>query len=251
MRTSRPIHYLQYDTRWGSIMFSNHGDPKQTIKSSGCGAASFAMVAATFLNQDPKITPPDVAKVILSNNYRTYNNGVDWGFFPFAAQKYGLSFKQSYSTDEAMEALKKGALVIASMGPGYFTTEGHYILLWGLDESGDQAGQVLVNDPNSEIRTKASRDIFRQQSLNYFIFYEPTKEEKAVPEEWEIKVLQEAEQAGLIEVGKHKPEEMSNKAFSVAVALKVYREMQKVAEENRRLRQVIKQAGATLAPEMI
>jgi len=246
MRTTKPIHYLQYDTRWGYITFSSHGDPKQTIATSGCGAASFAMVLATFLDQN--IKPPDVATVIVDNFYRTYNNGVAWGFFDFAAKKYGLEFKQTSLTNEAIEALKKGALVVASMGPGYFTTIGHYILLWGLSEGGDQ---ILVNDPNSETRTKASYDIFRQQSLNYFIFYEPTKEEKTVPEQWEIEVMQVAEQAGLIQAGEHKPEEPANKAFVVAGLLKISRETQKVAEENRRLRQVIKNAGGLLAPEMV
>ncbi len=246
MRTTKPIHYLQYDTRWGSTMFSSHNDPKQTIASSGCGAVSFAMVLATFW--DHSIKPPDVAKVILDNGYRTYNKGVDWGFFEFAAKKYGLPFKQSFKTDDAIQALKNNALVVASMGPGYFTMSGHYILLWGIEENG---GQVLVNDPNSTTRTKASYEIFRQQGRCYFIFYEPEKEESAVPEKWEIDVLSEAEQLGLIEAGKHKPEEMSSKSFDLAVALKLYREIQKVAEENRRLRQVIKQAGATLAPEMV
>lgn len=240
MRT-KPVHYLQYDTRWGYVTFSSHGDPKQTIATSGCGAASFAMVLATFL--DPSITPPDVAKVIVDNFYRTYNNGVDWGFFPFAAKKYGLPFKQSYSTNEVIEALKMGALVIASMGPGYFTTAGHYILLWGLSEG---EGQILVNDPNSTIRTKASYDIFKQQCRCYFIFYEPKKEEEKVPEEWEIKVLQEAEQAGLIEMGAHKPEEPANKAFVLAVLMKVSKDLQKVTAENRSFRQGISDAVTTL-----
>lgn len=207
MRTVTPIHYLQYDTRWGGIMFSNHNDQKQTIKSSGCGAASFAMVLATFI--DSGITPPDVAEVIVDNFYRTYNKGVDWGFFDFAAKKYNLEFRQTKLTNEVIEALKKGALVVASMGPGYFTREGHYILLWGLSEGGDQ---ILVNDPNSEIRTKASYDIFRQQGRCYFIFYEPEQKkeenikgengkegvEKAMPESWQVDILKKAQEAGII-----------------------------------------------------
>jgi len=182
-------------------MFSNHGDLKQTIASSGCGAASMAMVLATFL--DPNITPPDVAKVILDNGYRTYNNGVDWGFFPFAAKHYGLKYKQSHSTDEAIRALREGALIVASMGPGYFTKFGHYILLWGLDEAGRQ---ILVNDPNSTTRTKASYDLFRREAANYFIFYEPKKEEKTVPEDWKLKVLEDAKSAGLITSVSHDPD---------------------------------------------
>jgi len=167
MREQKPIHYLQYDSRWGGIMFSNHNDPNQTIASSGCGATSMAMVAATFIN--PGIDPLTLADLIVQNGYRTYNNGVDWAFFPFAADYYKLPFKQTYDTDEVIQALKGDALVVASMGPGYFTRYGHYILLWGLDEDNQQ---ILVNDPNSEVRTQASYDVFRQQAANYFIFYE-------------------------------------------------------------------------------
>ena len=161
----QPILYLQYDPAWGGFPFSSHGDPRQTIASSGCGATSFAMLVATFV--DPNISPPDVAQLILDNGFRSYDNGVDWGFYPWAAEHYGLPFKNTGSTDEVVQAMQEGALVVASMGPGYFTSYGHYILLWGLDG----AGNILVNDPNSETRTQASYDLFRAQACNYFIFY--------------------------------------------------------------------------------
>jgi hypothetical protein len=183
MRTAKPVHYLQYDSRWGGGMFSSHNDPKQTIASSGCGAASSAMVLATF--KDKGVTPPDVARVILTNGYRTYNNGVDWGWFPFMAKKYGLAMKQTGSTDEVIKALKDNALVVASMGPGYFTSFGHYILLWGLDGPDKQ---ILVNDPNSTVRVKAGYDLFKRQAAQYFIFYEPKKEEKSVATKDEVTI---------------------------------------------------------------
>ena len=41
-------------------------------------------------------------------------------------------------------ALEEGKPVILAMGPGDFTTTGHYILLWGVEEGG-----YRVNDPNS------------------------------------------------------------------------------------------------------
>jgi len=169
----KPVYYLQYDPRWGSIMFSNHDDPGQTIASSGCGATAFAMVLATFL--DPDITPADVAQVILDNDFRTDNDGVDWAFYPWAAEHYGLEFKQTTSTDEVIEALQQDVLVVASMKPGYFTRVGHFILLWALNEDNQQ---ILVNDPNSEVRTQASYDLFREQACNYFIFYEPRGNEE-------------------------------------------------------------------------
>jgi len=147
-------------------MFSNHNDPGQTIGTSGCGATSFAMLLAVFI--DPGISPPIVAGVILNNGYRTDNDGVDWSFYQFASQYYGLRYENTVSTDEVIEALKKGALVVASMGPGYFTRIGHYVLLWGLNEASQE---ILVNDPNSETRVAASYNTFREQACNYFIFY--------------------------------------------------------------------------------
>jgi len=172
----KPVLFLQYDPAWGATMFSNHDDPAQTIASSGCGATTMAMVAATFV--DPAIDPPTLAAFIVEQGYRTYDNGVDWGFYPWAAEHYGLRFEQTLDTDAVVEALRAGALVVASMGPGYFTKFGHYILLWGLDE---EAGQILVNDPNSETRTRAGYGLFRDEACNYFIFYEPVKVEEALP----------------------------------------------------------------------
>lgn len=208
---NKPVYYLQYDPRWGSIMFSNHNDSSQTIASSGCGAACMAMVLATFL--DANITPPDVAKVIVDNGYRTYDDGVDWAFFLFASEYYGLEFKLTYSTDDVIEALKNNTLVIASMGPGYFTSYGHYILLWGLDEINKI---ILVNDPNSTVKTQASYNLFREQSSNYFIFYEP--EESQMAEQWKLDIIEEAKQAGLIS-NDHDPDENAPKWFVLKVLL--------------------------------
>ncbi|MDF9407005.1 MAG: hypothetical protein A4E52_01361 [Pelotomaculum sp. PtaB.Bin013] len=208
---NKPVYYLQDDPRWGSIIFSNHNDSSQTIASSGCGATCMAMVLATFL--DENITPPDVAKVIVDNGYRTYDDGVDWAFFLFASEYYGLEFKLTYSTDDVIEALKNSALVIASMGPGYFTNYGHYILLWGLDEVNER---ILVNDPNSTVKTQASYDLFREQSANYFIFYEP--EESQMAEQWKLDIIKEAKQAGLITVD-HDPDETAPKWFVLKVLL--------------------------------
>ena len=48
--------------------------------------------------------------------------------------------------DEAFvtEALRNGELVVIVVGPGDFTTSGHYLLLTGVEDSG-----FRLNDPNS------------------------------------------------------------------------------------------------------
>ena len=48
-----------------------------------------------------------------------------------------------------------GRLIICILGPGDFTTTGHFIVLTGVDENGG----IIVNDPNSIINSKKSWDI--------------------------------------------------------------------------------------------
>ena len=43
-----------------------------------------------------------------------------------------------------VRALEAGQLIICIMGPGVFTTTGHYIVLTGVED-----GKFQVNDPNS------------------------------------------------------------------------------------------------------
>ena len=57
----------------------------------------------------------------------------------------------SLSKETVCGVLKQGQPVICSVGRGDFTTEGHYILIRGYDDSG-----FLVNDPNSRARSERS-----------------------------------------------------------------------------------------------
>lgn len=148
----KPVSYLQWDSRWGSIMYSNHGDTGQTIGTSGCGPTCAAMVVATLA--DSSVTPENAAAYSIKNGYRTYNNGTSWGFFkPYFAQ-YSIPCQQTSSYNEAITALGNGYMVIAAVGEGLWTRGGHFILLYGLVDGGTT---LLVNDPNStsEAKTRA------------------------------------------------------------------------------------------------
>lgn len=157
-----PVYYSQVDARWRHIMFSSRGDPKQTIGSSGCGPTSMAMILATWVNRS--ITPVDACKLAIDGGFRTTNDGTAWAYFPWMATKFGLRHQYG-NTDQAVSALKKGALVVASMGPGYFTRGGHYVLLWGIDGQ-----QILAHDPANKSRDRAGFDVFRREAAQYFIF---------------------------------------------------------------------------------
>jgi len=116
-----------------------------TIKSSGCGPTSMAMVAKSYgINTDPD----RLADWSVDNGHRIPNQGTSWAFFPAAAKELGLTADQFSSPAKAKEYLNNGVPIIGSMMPGDFTKGGHYIVFSGL--KGDR---VYVNDPASRKRT--------------------------------------------------------------------------------------------------
>lgn len=163
----RPVDYKQGDPRWGSKMYSNHGDPKQTIKNSGCGPSVVADIVATWY--DSKITPVEMCKLAVDNGFCTYNDGTARTFFKFVADKYKSSkYIRTTDTDAVISALKQGAYVVALMGKGYWTGGGHYICLWKYEAS---TNRIYACDPGSSVRKYSSVDIFRTQRKEYFIYF--------------------------------------------------------------------------------
>lgn len=142
------IYYSQADSRWGSVLYTSHNDRSQTIKSSGCGPTSAAMVISASKGI---ITPPTVARLFVDNGYRTRNNGTAWAAWSFVADYFDFDFYKSTSSYSTMisylktDKNKDGVsdyFVVASCGYGLFTTGGHYIALMG-----DEGGKVKVYDP--------------------------------------------------------------------------------------------------------
>ena len=161
----QPVDYKQYDARWAGVVFTSTGNKSQTIKSSGCGPTAMADIIAAWF--DGAITPVEMCELAVKWGCRTANSGTDWPFFircsthwPFA------SFVQTSSTDTVVAALKNGALVVANMGPPYWTKNGHYICLWAADDT-----NIYANDPASSTRKHASIQSFKNESKQYFIFY--------------------------------------------------------------------------------
>jgi hypothetical protein len=139
---------------------------------------------------------------------RTANDGTEWEYFSHMAKRYNLQFRQTGITQDAVAALKAGALVICSMGRksaaerGYFTSSGHFILAYNVDD----AGNILVNDPISKIRTQAPVSIFREQCRQYFIFSKLDVKREAVKvfndvskvAPWAKDAVQKVEQLGIM-----------------------------------------------------
>ena len=133
-------YYSQADPRWANTMYSSIGDRSQTMKSSACGPTSAAMVVSSSKGT---ILPTTMANLAVDNGYRTAGNGTAWAFYPFVADYFGFNdYANTSGLDTAINYLRQGYFVVASVGSGLFTTGGHYIVLVGID--GDT---IQIYDP--------------------------------------------------------------------------------------------------------
>lgn len=163
--------YLQYSAQWGSIPFGGG-----TISSSGCSVTCIAMVASYLKNAS--IYPSDVVAWTGATTYYVPGQGASWSIFPAAAKHYGLRCKNlGKDGNKIKKALKKGKPVIASMGPGTFTSNGHFIVLRGMDAE----GKILVNDPNdstekNHVNKAFTWELIDSQAKNYWRFGKSKKQ---------------------------------------------------------------------------
>lgn len=125
-----------------------------TIASSGCGPTAMAMVLTAVTGEE--VTPVEAANWSMENGHRIKDNGTAWAYFEDIADAYGIECEQmGVSRDNIINNLSEGKYVIAVVGPGHFTSGGHYIVLTGITED----GKITVADPNSEKRSQQTWDV--------------------------------------------------------------------------------------------
>lgn len=162
---TQPVDYKQGDSRWGSKMYSNHGDKSQTMSNSGCGPTAMADVVAALI--DSTVTPWTLAQLAMEWGDRTRDNGTAWSFFAHVQAHYHFpQMIQTASLDGLKACLDAGGYVVCSMGPGYWTKSGHFITAWMYDGS-----YIYCNDPASSTRKKQSISDFLKQRKQFFCFY--------------------------------------------------------------------------------
>ena len=132
--------FIQWDKRWG---YKNYG--ANYIGVAGCGPTCLSMVAAG-LTDNPEYTPLFVAQMSDQSGYYIYGRGTSWALMTEGAQELGLTVESgTISSSYILEHLSTESPMICSVGPGDFTYTGHFIVLTGIDDSGN----LIVNDPNS------------------------------------------------------------------------------------------------------
>ncbi|MCC8074918.1 MAG: C39 family peptidase [Clostridiales bacterium] len=132
--------FLQWDERWG---YETYGDDFLAV--TGCGPTCLSMVVCG-LTGEGRWNPYAVADWAEEQGYYVDGVGSSWELMDQGAQFLGLTVVDvSYNADSILAALGEGTPIICSMGPGDFTSSGHFIVLTGVDDDGN----VTVNDPNS------------------------------------------------------------------------------------------------------
>lgn len=128
----------QWDPKWGWYKYGEN-----ILALNGCGPTSLAMVI-TGLTGNDGINPMEIAKYSDENGYHE-KAGTNWDLMTDIVEKYGVKGRRISVAKESFEnALNSGNPIICSVGPGYFTEEGHFIVISGIKD-----GKLIIHDPNS------------------------------------------------------------------------------------------------------
>lgn len=131
--------FLQWDPLWG---YEKYGSSYLAV--TGCGPTCLAM-AGYYLTGDAQFTPDKIAAFSQKNGYYAAGYGSSWTLISEGSAKLELTATELPLVKKKMAtALEEGCPVILALGPGDFTTTGHYIVLTGVED-----GLFRVNDPNS------------------------------------------------------------------------------------------------------
>lgn len=132
--------FIQWDERWGYKIYGS-----DCMGVTGCGPTCVSMLVCG-LTGNLEWNPYKTAQFAEEQGYYVSGTGTSWNMMTEGAQALGLTASSgTVSTDYIQKNLTAETPMVASMGPGDFTYTGHFIVLTGIDASGN----VTVNDPNS------------------------------------------------------------------------------------------------------
>lgn len=131
--------FMQWDKRWGYI---NYGSDVAGL--TACGPLCLSMCAYYF-TRDNAMSPDKMIRFSKENGYCIKGSGSSWNLISEGGKKLGFDVTEIPLVEKRMaDNLKAGNPVICIMGPGDFTTKGHFIVLTGYED-----GMFSLNDPNS------------------------------------------------------------------------------------------------------
>ncbi|MRZ29443.1 hypothetical protein GKD08_11820 [Paeniclostridium sordellii] len=142
--------FLQWDEKWG---YDKYGD--DYIAVAGCAPTSLSMVAVG-LTGNTDINPLVVSNYAYDNGFYVEGVGSSWSLISTGARHFGLDSQELHlSKSSILSTLEAGNPIIVTVGPGTFTSTGHFLVLTGLTSD----GKIKINDPNSKYNSSKSWDV--------------------------------------------------------------------------------------------
>ena len=136
--------FMQWDERWGYNQYAG-----ELMGISGCGPTCLSMVSVYLLN-NTDYTPKYIAEFAEANGYSVSGNGSSWTLISSGGKELGLDVVEIPLVESRIiDNLEVGNPIICVMGPGDFTSTGHFIVVTDYVD-----GKVKINDPNSKSRSE-------------------------------------------------------------------------------------------------
>lgn len=177
-------YFNQEDERWVGLPYKTSDNP---LGKTGCGVTDMAMIQSTMKELD--INPIEMAEYSIENGYCDNNTTTEFFDEVVKDERYKLNV-QKFNCDDIskVKRLLNGGkhIAVALMRPGDFTTEGHYLVLYGietinginyfnaLDSNKDNKnykdnGNIIYNTPRDGfIKVKSS--LFLEQCIQYWVY---------------------------------------------------------------------------------
>jgi hypothetical protein len=154
---------MQWDEDWGYAPYGNG-----IIGLDGCGPACLSMVLVGLTGKT-EWNPKKVAQFSEQNGYLDEDSdSTRWTLMSEGAEKLGLkSGEIPLSEDRMADELSAGHPIICILGPGDFTTDGHFIVLTSYS-----GGSFTVRDPFSKARSAKqwSYQTLKPQIRNLWVY---------------------------------------------------------------------------------
>lgn len=154
--------FMQWDPRWGYLDYGS-----SVVGLSGCGPICLAMAGAYVTGDYETFRPDKIVEFALDEGYRIPETGTSWSLISEGGELLGLDVTEiPLDEDRIIQNLEVGNPIICVVGPGVFTTQGHYIVL-----AGYEGGLFRVNDPNSHANSERlwSYDEIQDQIQNLWV----------------------------------------------------------------------------------
>jgi len=131
--------FLQWDQQWGYLKYGS-----DVAGLTACGPVCLSM-AAWYLTEDDAYSPDKMIEFATKNGYYSPGNGSSWTLISEGGVKLGFDVTEIPLVESRIiKNLEVDNPIICAMGPGDFTSSGHYIVMTGYEN-----GMIRINDPNS------------------------------------------------------------------------------------------------------